>query len=95
LLPKLVSFAGCGNDELKAILVELGWQETEVAGGSKVFRHPIEPPKKPERPRDKTRPKPPQHARKPAATATKPKPFRVHVNPDSPFAGLAALLKDK
>jgi ATP-dependent RNA helicase SUPV3L1/SUV3 len=40
LLPKLVSLLGCGNDELREILAELGWYEAEVAGegARKVWR---------------------------------------------------------
>lgn len=38
LLPKLVSLLGCGNDELKAVLAALSWQEMDVADGKTVWR---------------------------------------------------------
>jgi ATP-dependent RNA helicase SUPV3L1/SUV3 len=38
LLPKLVSLLGCGNDELREILAELGWREANVADGHSVWR---------------------------------------------------------
>ena len=86
MMPKLVSLIGSSNEELLAILHSLGWWETEVTGGMKVFRRHIEPPPAVQR---KTKGK-----RKPAEPP-KTKPFRVRINPDSPFAGLAALLDHK
>jgi ATP-dependent RNA helicase SUPV3L1/SUV3 len=38
LMPKLVSLLGCGNDELREILTELGWRAAEVVGGHSVWR---------------------------------------------------------
>jgi ATP-dependent RNA helicase SUPV3L1/SUV3 len=38
LMPKLVSLLGCGNDELREILAELGWHEANVADGHSVWR---------------------------------------------------------
>ena len=38
LMPKLVSLLGCGNDELREILTELGWRAASVAGGHSVWR---------------------------------------------------------
>ena len=52
LMPKLVSLLGCGNDELREILAELGWHAADVAGGHSVWRRSgkREPPDKPQRP---------------------------------------------
>ncbi len=38
LTPKLVSLLGCGNDDLRDILAELGWHNIDVAGGHTVWR---------------------------------------------------------
>jgi len=58
LLPKLVSLLGCGNEELRALLAELGWQTAEVAGGASVWRRSAkrEAPAKPPRPARKDSP---------------------------------------
>jgi ATP-dependent RNA helicase SUPV3L1/SUV3 len=53
LMPKLVSLLGCGNDELREILAELGWHSSEVADGHSVWRRTgkREPPRgEPQRP---------------------------------------------
>jgi ATP-dependent RNA helicase SUPV3L1/SUV3 len=82
LLPKLVSLIGSGNEELKAVLGELGWQIVEVADTGNGVTHVWR----------KTLPKPQKHrpAQKPQR---KPKGFKVEIRPDSPFAGLAALIR--
>jgi ATP-dependent RNA helicase SUPV3L1/SUV3 len=43
LMPKLVSLLGCGNDELRVLLAELGWQTVDVAGGQAVWRRKYSP----------------------------------------------------
>ena len=52
LLPKLVSLLGCGNDEVRAVLAELGWQTADVVGGQSVWRRSAkrEAPSRPPRP---------------------------------------------
>lgn len=86
LLPKLVSLLGCGNEEMQAILLALEWGETAVGGPEEapthVYRRILPKPKG----------KRPERKRKPAAEK---KPFHIHVNPDSPFAGLAAMFEKK
>ncbi|MEI9993631.1 MAG: helicase-related protein [Rhizomicrobium sp.] len=85
LLPKLVSLIGSGNEELKAVLAEMGWQIVDVAdtgnGVTHVWRKqmPRPPRAQKHRPREKR-----DH---------KPKEFKVEIRPDSPFAGLAALIR--
>lgn len=89
LLPKLVSLIGCGNEEMHAVLGELGWGEAEVGSPADetpahVFRR-LPPPKK-------------HRERKAGGKPHKPvekKPFQIRVNPDSPFAGLAAIFEHK
>jgi ATP-dependent RNA helicase SUPV3L1/SUV3 len=82
LLPKLVSLIGSSNDELKAVLAELGWETVEVAdtgnGVTNVWRKAAPKPRARAKPRDDRR---------------KPKEFKVEIRPDSPFAGLAALVR--
>jgi ATP-dependent RNA helicase SUPV3L1/SUV3 len=82
LLPKLVSLIGSSNDELKTVLAEMGWQIVEVAdtgaGATRVWR------KAPPRPQRHKHHRPGRHA---------PKEFKVEIRPDSPFAGLAALVR--
>ncbi len=56
LLPKLVSLLGCTNDELHEVLAAIGWHETHVAGGHKVWRRR----NKREQPRRKVRETPPR-----------------------------------
>jgi len=82
LLPKLVSLIGSGNDELKGVLAEMGWQIVDVAdsgnGVTKVWRKALpRPPRKPKHREDRRA----------------PKEFKVEIRPDSPFAGLAALVR--
>ncbi|MEI9989750.1 MAG: helicase-related protein [Rhizomicrobium sp.] len=82
LLPKLVSLIGSGNDELKGVLAEMGWQIVDVAdtgnGVTKVWRKALP------RPERKAKHRPDRRA---------PKEFKVEIRPDSPFAGLAALVR--
>ena len=77
LLPKLVSLLGCSNDELKAVLAELGWRMVDVAdtgkGAAKVWR--------------KTREQSPRHRR------DRREAPKIEVRTDSPFAELAALIR--
>ncbi|HJW41155.1 MAG TPA: helicase-related protein [Rhizomicrobium sp.] len=82
LLPKLVSLIGSSNDELRTVLAEMGWQIVEVAdtrnGATRVWR--------------KALPRPQRHKHhRPDRRA--PKEFKVEIRPDSPFAGLAALVR--
>ena len=83
LLPKLVSLIGSGNEELKAVLTEMGWQTVEVAdtgnGVTHVWRKQI--------------PRPPKPHQKHRREKREPKEFKVEIRPDSPFAGLAALVR--
>ncbi|MBV9540015.1 MAG: disulfide oxidoreductase [Alphaproteobacteria bacterium] len=83
LLPKLVSLIGSSNDELKDVLAKIGWQIVEVAdtgnGVTHVWRREL--------PR---RQKQQQHRRPPKR---EPKVREIKVDPNSPFAGLAALLR--
>ena len=82
LLPKLVSLIGSSNDEAKAVLAEIGWQIIDVAdtgnGVTHVWRKQLPRPQKQKQP----------HREKRA-----PKEFKVEIRPDSPFAGLAALVR--
>ena len=77
LLPKLVSLLGCSNDELKAVLAELGWRMVDVAdtgkGAAKVWR--------------KTREQSPRRRR------DRREAPKIEVRTDSPFAELAALIR--
>jgi ATP-dependent RNA helicase SUPV3L1/SUV3 len=77
LLPKLVSLLGCSNDELKAVLAQLGWSIVHVAdsgrGASKVWR--------------KTQDRGPMRRRRHHEEP------EIEVRPDSPFAELAALIR--
>lgn len=89
LTPKLVSLLGCGNEELKEVLGALGWNETEVADGKKVWRRTQVPP--PRRQKDQKKPHQKHAARKPR----EPEKPKITVNPNSPFASLASLFEDK
>jgi ATP-dependent RNA helicase SUPV3L1/SUV3 len=80
LLPKLVSLIGSGNDELKDVLSKLGWNVVEVADNGNGVTHVW---------RKHVAPAPRREQRKPK----KPREFVVEVRPDSPFAGLAALIR--
>ncbi|MEI9888337.1 MAG: helicase-related protein [Rhizomicrobium sp.] len=80
LLPKLVSLIGSGNDELKDVLAEMGWHVVEVADSGNGVTHVW----RKQMPRA---PRPPKHRRE------APKEFKVEIRPDSPFAGLAALIR--
>jgi len=82
LLPKLVSLIGSSNEELKATLTQLGWHMVEVAdtgnGVTLVWRKQREKPQRPQKHR--------RDRREPAAP-------KITVNPNSPFASLAALIR--
>jgi hypothetical protein len=82
LLPKLVSLIGSSNDELKTVLADLGWQIVDVAdsgnGVTKVWRKALARPQRHQRHRQDRR---------------APKEFKVEIRLDSPFAGLAALVR--
>jgi ATP-dependent RNA helicase SUPV3L1/SUV3 len=82
LLPRLVSLIGSSNDELIAVLAELGWQMVDVADTGNGVTHVWR----------KALPKPQKH-RRPQQPERKPKEFKVEIRPDSPFAGLAALVR--
>ncbi len=77
LLPKLVSLLGCGNEELKEVLAQIGWRIVDVVdtgqGAARVWRKARERPSRPVRGRNKV-----------------PK---VEIRPDSPFAELATLIR--
>jgi ATP-dependent RNA helicase SUPV3L1/SUV3 len=77
LLPKLVSLLGCSNDELKAVLAEMGWHMVEVAdtgqGAAKVWR--------------KIRQRSARHGR------DRREALKIEVRADSPFAELASLIR--
>ncbi len=76
-VPKLVSLLGSDVPTLEAVLAALGWQKVEVAGGAE-----------PETVWRRASIRPtarPKHGRKPQPPKSPP-------NPDSPFAGLKALL---
>jgi ATP-dependent RNA helicase SUPV3L1/SUV3 len=82
LLPKLVSLIGSSNDELKATLAQLGWHIVDVAdtgnGVTQVWRkQAVKTPRPEKHRRDRREPSQP----------------KIVVNPNSPFAGLAALLR--
>jgi ATP-dependent RNA helicase SUPV3L1/SUV3 len=83
LLPKLVSLIGSSNDELKTVLTEMGWQIVDVAdtgnGVTHVWRKA--PPTRAPRPQKQQR------------SQRAPKEFKVEIRPDSPFAGLAVLVR--
>jgi ATP-dependent RNA helicase SUPV3L1/SUV3 len=83
LLPKLVSLIGSGNEELKAVLDEIGWQTVDVAdtgnGVTHVWRKQL--------------PRPQQRQKHQPREKRAPKEFKVEIRPDSPFAGLAALVR--
>jgi ATP-dependent RNA helicase SUPV3L1/SUV3 len=86
LTPKLVSLLGCGNDQLKEVLEALNWQTLEVADGKHVWRRAA--PKHIRRQR-----KQPRGGDKPSKGEQKPKEAKIAINPDSPFAKLAGLIK--
>jgi ATP-dependent RNA helicase SUPV3L1/SUV3 len=77
LLPGLVSLLGCGNDDLKDVLSQLGWREIDVAdsgqGSIKVWR----------KARDRASRR--RNDRK--------QPAKPEVRADSPFAELAVLIR--
>ncbi len=79
LLPKLVSLIGSSNDELRDVLAELGWQIVEVADTGNGVTNVWR----------KSLPRPQKHRR----DRREPKAFKVEIRPDSPFAGLAALVR--
>ncbi|HXC56582.1 MAG TPA: helicase-related protein [Rhizomicrobium sp.] len=83
LLPKLVSLIGSSNDELKAVLAEMGWQIVEVADSGNGVTHVWR----------KALPRPPKPQQKHRREKREPKEFKVEIRPDSPFAGLAALVR--
>jgi ATP-dependent RNA helicase SUPV3L1/SUV3 len=87
LLPKLVSLLGCGNDQLKAVLDDLGWEALDVADGKKVWRRAA--------PKPVRRQKKQAHGEKRGEPRgeRKPKEVKITINPDSPFAALAGLIK--
>jgi ATP-dependent RNA helicase SUPV3L1/SUV3 len=78
LTPKLVSLLGSSNELLKAVLEALNWQTLEVADGKHVWRRGV--------------PKPIRRQRK-QPREKKPEEVKITINPDSPFASLAALIK--
>ncbi|HEY4942535.1 MAG TPA: helicase-related protein [Rhizomicrobium sp.] len=82
LLPKLVSLIGSSNEELKTVLTEMGWEIIDVAdtgnGVTHVWRKQALRAARPQR----------HHREK-----REPKEFKVEIRPDSPFAGLAALVR--
>jgi len=81
LLPRLVSLIGSSNEELKATLGQLGWEIVDVAdtgnGVTQVWRKQREKPQRPQK-----------HRRDRRETVPK-----VTVDPNSPFASLAALIR--
>jgi ATP-dependent RNA helicase SUPV3L1/SUV3 len=79
LLPKLVSLIGSSNDEAKAVLAEIGWQIVDVADTGNGARHVW-------------RKTPPRRA-PPLRREKRAPAFQVEIRPDSPFAGLAALIR--
>jgi ATP-dependent RNA helicase SUPV3L1/SUV3 len=84
LMPKLVSLLGCGNDQLKAVLDQLGWEALDVADGKQVWRRAAPKPVR----RQRKQPREQQ-----GKSERKPKEVKITINPDSPFASLAALIK--
>ncbi|HEY0301809.1 MAG TPA: helicase-related protein, partial [Rhizomicrobium sp.] len=82
LLPKLVSLIGSGNDELKDVLAEMHWQIVDVADTGNGVTHVW-------RKQAPRAPRPPKQRRE----KREPKEFKVEIRPDSPFAGLAALIR--
>ncbi|HUO90948.1 MAG TPA: helicase-related protein, partial [Rhizomicrobium sp.] len=80
LLPRLVSLLGSGNDELRTVLGALGWHVVEVADSGNGATRVWR------RMQDRT-PRSKQHRRDRRDIA------KIEVRPDSPFAGLAALIR--
>jgi ATP-dependent RNA helicase SUPV3L1/SUV3 len=87
LTPKLVSLLGSSNEQLKEVLEVLGWQTLEVADGKHVWRKAAPKPIRRQR-------KQPREGGKPGGDKPgKPKEVKITINPDSPFAALAGLIK--
>jgi Superfamily II RNA helicase len=88
LTPKLVSLLGSSNEQLKEVLEVLGWQTLEVADGKQVWRKAAPKPIRRQR-------KHPREGGKPGdgKGGHKPKEVKITINPDSPFAALAGLIK--
>jgi ATP-dependent RNA helicase SUPV3L1/SUV3 len=83
LLPKLVSLIGSSNEELKAVLADLDWHMVDVADTGNGVTHVWR----------KALPKLQKHRREQKPEPRRPKEFKVEIRPDSPFAGLAALVR--
>jgi ATP-dependent RNA helicase SUPV3L1/SUV3 len=80
LLPKLVSLIGSSNDELKAVLAALGWEIVEVADSGNGVTTVWR----------KLRERTPRSKQQRRDRRETPK---IEIRPDSPFAGLAALIR--
>jgi ATP-dependent RNA helicase SUPV3L1/SUV3 len=80
LLPRLVSLIGSSNDELKAVLAALGWHMIEVADSATGVTSVWR--------KQRERSLRSKHQRRDRRETPK-----VEVRPDSPFAGLAALIR--